>query len=110
MNRAALSMSAVRSYIGAKTRSAKEAQRESIKAGPFITISRQAGAGGTTVAELLARMLNEDCKARPEIPWTVFDRNLVEKVLEDHELPEEFRNLIKEEAPPELQRIENRFD
>ena len=46
-----------------------------------VTISRQTGSGGHVVAEQLAAYLqahapNEAC------PWTVFDRNLVEKVLD----------------------------
>ena len=40
---------------------------------PFITISRQAGAGGTTVAGHLAEFLNQDVVGSDAVPWTVFD-------------------------------------
>lgn len=51
-----------------------------------ITISRQAGAGAWQVAEELIRRLQEQTPAGSR-PWAVFDRNLVEEVLEDHHLP-----------------------
>lgn len=50
-----------------------------------VTISRQTGAGGHAVAEQLAELLQKLAPNR--CPWTVFDRELVEKVLEEHELP-----------------------
>src|SRR6185312_5715809 len=48
-----------------------------------ITISRQAGCGALIVAEKVAGYLQAQM---PEdaLPWTVFDRNLMDKVLEDH--------------------------
>lgn len=51
-----------------------------------ITLSRQTGSGAHEVAEHLARLLQKEMPA-PHCPWTVFDRNLVERVLEDHKLP-----------------------
>ena len=51
---------------------------------PAITISRMAGAGGYRVAAKLAEYLQTHLPGHCE--WTVFDRNLVEKVLEDHHL------------------------
>ena len=51
---------------------------------PAVTISRMAGAGGYTVAAKLAEYLQMNVPGHCE--WTVFDRNLIEKVLEDHHL------------------------
>ena len=51
-----------------------------------VTISRQAGCGALVVAEKLAHYLQEH-SPKDECPWTVFDRNLMDKVLEDHNLP-----------------------
>ena len=51
---------------------------------PFITIARQAGAGGRTLAHHLAERLNESERADP--PWQAYDRELVEKVAADHKL------------------------
>jgi cytidylate kinase len=62
---------------------------------PTVTISRLTGAGARTVAADLAEYLqNHDRQARA--PWTVFDRNLVEKVLEDHHLPQRLAQYMPE--------------
>ena len=63
---------------------------------PFITLSRQAGAGAETVAHLLAEKLNTE---RPDDaqPWTVFDKNLIGKVLEDADLPQEIAKHVHED-------------
>lgn len=52
---------------------------------PFLTISRQAGAGGRTLAHALAARLNERCPGA--LPWTVWDNELVERVAAEHHLP-----------------------
>jgi cytidylate kinase len=63
---------------------------------PVITISRQAGSGSHVVAqELVARLQAQDPKPSP--PWTVFDRNLVERVLEEHDLPERLAEFMPED-------------
>ena len=51
-----------------------------------ITISRQSGTGGHLVAEEVARHLRL-CGPRGAASWMIFDRNLLERVLEDHQLP-----------------------
>lgn len=51
---------------------------------PFVTISRQAGAGGNTLKDCLVDRLREIDKADP--PWTGFDHELVGKVAQDHHL------------------------
>ncbi|HEU6446948.1 MAG TPA: cytidylate kinase-like family protein [Verrucomicrobiae bacterium] len=61
---------------------------------PSVTISRMAGAGGRTVASRLADEL------QPYAPygyhWTVFDKNLIEKVLEDHHLSKQLAEYLPE--------------
>ncbi|MBM3880580.1 MAG: cytidylate kinase-like family protein [Verrucomicrobia bacterium] len=61
-----------------------------------VTISRQAGAGATEVARRLAQYLERHAPAEG-CPWTVFDRNLVEKVLEDHKLPAKLAQFMPED-------------
>lgn len=51
---------------------------------PFITISRQAGAGGNTLKEKLVDRLARIDRADP--PWSGWDHELVAKVAEDHDL------------------------
>ena len=61
---------------------------------PAITISRMTGSGGRTVASELAECLQ--ARAPADCRWTVFDRNLIEKVLEDHHLPRRIAQFMPE--------------
>lgn len=61
-----------------------------------VTISRQAGCGALVVAEKLAHYLQEH-SPKHAIPWTVFDRNLMDKVLEDHDLPKRLAQFLPED-------------
>jgi cytidylate kinase len=65
---------------------------------PLVTISRQAMAGASEIAQLVAERLNGRLTAKDRCPWTVFDRNLVERVLEDHELPKTLDRFMPEDA------------
>lgn len=71
---------------------------------PFLTCSRQAGAGAETVAHLLAEKLNADLTAGAQ-PWTVFEKNLMTKVLADADLPQEIAKLALEEKDTTVQAI-----
>lgn len=61
---------------------------------PAITISRMAGAGGRDVAAKLAEFLQAHVPGNAQ--WTVFDRNLVAKVLEDHQLQKRIGDFMSE--------------
>jgi cytidylate kinase len=67
-----------------------------------VTISRQTGSGAHEVAEELAKYLQADA-AKAAVCWTVFDRNLVEKVLEEHQLPERMAKFLAEDRISEIQ-------
>ena len=71
---------------------------------PFVTISRQAGAGAETVARLLADKLNAK-SATDEQPWTVFDKNLIGKVLEDQNMPQEIARHVHEDKDTTLKAL-----
>jgi cytidylate kinase len=60
-----------------------------------ITISREAGAGAHAVADELLKVL--DVQRSNAMPWKVFDRDLVEKVLEEHDLPERMAQFMPED-------------
>lgn len=69
-----------------------------------VTVSRQAGCGAVEVAEKLARLLQgHSPKGAP--PWTVFDRNLMSKVLEDHQMSASFAKFLPEDRMTELQDV-----
>jgi cytidylate kinase len=65
----------------------------------FVTISRQAGAGGITIGEKLAQYLNEASSSG----WTVFDKTLVNEVISEHNLPERMQTYLKEECLPGIE-------
>ena len=73
------------------------------KPGPAVTISSQTGAGAHEIARQLATLLQKDEPGEGPA-WTVFDRQLVEKVLEEHHLakdlakhmPEDRRSFIRD--------------
>jgi cytidylate kinase len=66
-----------------------------------VTLSRQTGAGARTIASRLAEYLGKhDTSTR--VPWTAFDRNLVEKVLEDHHLPQRLAQYMVEDKLPTI--------
>ncbi len=68
---------------------------------PALTLSRQTGSGGMAVASELAKFL----QSRGPVPchWTVFDKNLVAKVLEDHQLPKEVAKFMPEDHVSAIQ-------
>ncbi len=64
----------------------RAAAPEPEKAPPFITISRQFGCGAYPVAEAIAaKLMARDGGGRP---WAVYDKALVEKIADDHQLSE----------------------
>jgi cytidylate kinase len=70
--------------------------------GPAITISHQTGSGAHEIASRLAGLLQAS-ETKGSIPWTVFDRNLLEKVLVDHDLPRALAEFIPEDHRSYLQ-------
>jgi cytidylate kinase len=69
-----------------------------------VTLSREAGSGGNSVAENLVKNLQRTNRKGAR-PWTMFDRNLVDKVLEDHQLPTRLAKFFPEDRLTELQDI-----
>jgi cytidylate kinase len=63
-----------------------------------ITISREAGAGAVTVAELVRQRLTAAETAPSLSPWAVFDANLAKQVLKDHQLPPDLARFMAEDA------------
>jgi cytidylate kinase len=66
-----------------------------------VTISRESGSGGHAVAEALARYLQAHA-LDGEPAWTIFDRNLVERILEDHHLPKRLARFMPEDRISEM--------
>ena len=66
-----------------------------------VTISRQTGSGAAIIAQKLADHLQRH-GPMPHEPWRVFDRNLIEKVLEDHHWPARYARFVPEDRTSEL--------
>jgi len=69
---------------------------------PAITLSRQTGCGAAAVAGELAALLQAR-EGGESCPWTVFDKNLVERVLEEHQLPKEVAKFMPEDRVSAIQ-------
>ncbi len=76
------------------------------KHGPCITISRETGAGADIVSEELIDFF-QPYSDEFSVPWTIFDKNLIEKVLEDHHLPQTLSRYFVEDKLSELKSTVN---
>ncbi|MEW6702446.1 MAG: cytidylate kinase-like family protein [Bacteroidota bacterium] len=92
-----------RIYIERNYQDSEEAkfQKRKKNPGPTITISREAGIDTAAICAKLIDYFNyyaiEDYN-----DWTYFDRDLIEKVVKDHHLPEYFKKFLSEEKPPKI--------
>ena len=86
-----------KSFINSEWQSSGAVVAPSINREPklAVTISRQTGCGAHVVGEKLSEFLQAH-GPDPDSPWTVFDHNLVEKVLEDHNLPRRLARFMPE--------------
>ena len=66
-----------------------------LKPGPCITISRETGARADVIGEKLIAFFQKFYNNGPS-DWTIFDQNLIEKVLQDHHLPQRLGKLMEE--------------
>jgi cytidylate kinase len=83
-----------RAFIDCQTR---DPERPGGRRRLAITVSRQVGAAEPVAADQLVRFLQSHT-AKGERPWTVFDKNLVAKVLEDHHLSTQLDRFMPEDA------------
>jgi cytidylate kinase len=67
-----------------------------------VTISRQAGCGAQEIAGKLAARL-QGYGPDNNCPWTVYDRDLIGKILEDHRLPKYLATYLPEDRKPVME-------
>jgi hypothetical protein len=70
--------------------------------GPAIAISHQTGSGAHEIAAMLPGLLQAG-EPNGMVPWTVFDRQLLEKVIKDHNLPHALVAFLPEDRRSYLQ-------
>jgi cytidylate kinase len=84
-----------RLYIETHSKEKESGVKRKFEAGPCITISRETGAGAEVISQRLIEILQKYKK--DDMPdWTIFDKNLIEKVLEDHHLPKTLAEIFDE--------------
>lgn len=67
---------------------------------PFVTISRQSGSGGTTLARILARQLN--ITAPRDVFWQIFEGTLAPTMLKENCLPPRIARFLPEDHVSEV--------
>lgn len=68
--------------------------------GPYITISRESGASGSSLAHALALHLNSH--ATEHAQWTVYTANLIEEMLQAHNLSPRLARFLPEDKVSEI--------
>jgi hypothetical protein len=79
----------------------KEGAYSSTQSKRAVTISRQAGCGAHAIGEQLAGLL-QAAGPKDAPPWTVMDRDVVEKALENHHLPARLAKFMPEDRISEF--------
>ena len=84
----------------AAVRSSSKPQQARLLPGsiPFITISRQAGADGSLLAQQLVEALNRHDPH--DKPWSAWDQELIEKVAWEHNIPRECIAALEDKRRP----------
>ncbi len=89
-------------YIG-RLHSRKETEKMTARnTKPFITISRETGAGGFDFPNRLLDRINSGSE---NDLWALFDKNILEKVIDDNQLPKEIARYMPERRIPEMQTV-----
>jgi cytidylate kinase len=68
---------------------------------PLITVSRQIGAQGEEIAARAAELLTE--ASRGKHPWILVDKDIAERVMESHHLPERIKSFFTEEQAQSIE-------
>jgi len=70
---------------------------------PFVTISRQSGAGGHTLAETLIKVMDQEQDTALFKGWQLFDQRLCEKLADDPKLNMSMESLLSEEYRSQIE-------
>jgi len=71
---------------------------------PFITLSRETGAGATTIGQLLLPLLDRELR-RESHPWVLLDKDLLTQALTHHHLPERLAAFLPEDSISETKAV-----
>lgn len=76
-------------------------QKRKQNPGPVITISRETGVGAGAICQKLTEYFNSRAVEHYD-DWTYFDKDLMERVMQDHNLPDHFKKLLNNEEPAKM--------
>jgi cytidylate kinase len=71
---------------------------------PFITLSRETGAGATTIGQLLLPQLDRELVSEGH-DWVLLDKNLLTQALTHHHLPERLAAFLPEDSISETKAV-----
>ncbi|MEW6197016.1 MAG: cytidylate kinase-like family protein [Bacteroidota bacterium] len=91
-----------RVYIEKHSEEDIKLQKRRQNPGPIITISRETGVGANAICNKLVDYLN-NFSIKDYNDWTYFDKDLINKVMEDHNLPSHFKKYLEEEKVPRIE-------
>ena len=91
------------SYIASQIKSLqKNSPKDKRSSNPFVTISRQTGTRGIAVAQDLCKYL-QTRERRARCVWTVFGKELLAQVAQEHDLPETVLPYLSEDTASAIQ-------
>jgi cytidylate kinase len=68
---------------------------------PIVTVARQIGSEGESIAKRIAEILTEQSKGLQ--PWIIVDKNIADHVIEDHHLPQRISRFLSEEETTSIE-------
>lgn len=86
-------------YLHSQFRDSRAPWGTRADARPFVTLSRQAGSGGSSLARLLARKLNADSST--DVVWRLYEENLMPQILEANHLSRRMARFLPEDRVTE---------
>jgi len=90
-----------RYYIEKNSEEELLSQKRKQNPGPIITISRETGIGAGVICQKLTDYFNSKAVNYYD-DWTYFDKELIEQVMQDHNLPDHFKYVLNEEKPAKI--------
>ena len=73
--------------------------------GPVVTLSREAGARGNSIARALVPALEASAVIPHERPWTLFNQDLLDHVIREHHLPRQTALYFPEDKPDQIRAL-----
>lgn len=85
-----------RIYIERHSEHDEKVRARKLNPGPTITISRETGIGAAAIGQHLADYLN-DSAIEYYNDWTYFDKDLINRIMEDNHMPAHFRKFLEDQ-------------